>query len=288
MFEAAIRQMDLSGLSDWGPISFQEYCRANGVAAKRTAEFISVDNHRSLAPELKRAQCMVFRLGSPKGERNTHFGLSKCGGGWEDFFLMDKLLFAKSPQEVFIPTVSFRHLFPFYLLPSFTESSLVSLALASGLMAHALELDELSLPLAAATGQSTHTFHFRPRAETAKPWLHSKGQVEIDSLFAARRQGKETVFIVESKAAGELNSLAKHKLVYPLLAIRESVPHHMTIVPVYLRAVQRTDGCHFYVAECKLEEPADGGAPVLSHLHAVSVKHFVLQMLPRGSDRKQT
>lgn len=280
MFEAALKEMEKSGLTYWGPKSFQDYCKANGVTATRTAEYISVDSHKSLASELKQAQCMVFRLGSPKGERNTHFGLSKCVGGWGDFFLMDELLFADSSPEMFIPTVSFRHLFPFYLLPFFTETSLVNLALASGLMAHALGLDEPSLPLAAATGQSTHTFHFRPRAEAAKPWLHSKGQVEIDSLFAARRRGKETVFIVESKAAGELDSLAKHKLVYPLLAIRDSVPHYMDIVPVYLRAVQRADGCHFYVAECNLPEPADGGAPVLSDLQTVSAKHYVLRLLP--------
>ena len=278
MFECALEEMKKSGLPHWGPKSFQGYCNDRGVKAPKTADYISIDSRKSLAPELRNAQCMVFRLGAPEGERNTHFGLAKCSHGWGDYFLLDDTLFGSLAPEVFIPTVSFRHLFPFYLLPEFTETSLVNLALASGLMAHALGLDEQTLPLATATGQSTHTFRFRPRIGMEEPWTHSRGQVEIDSLFIARRGGKETVFIVESKAAGELDSLAKHKLLYPLLAIRGKVPHYMPVIPVYLRVVQREDGYHFYFAECELAKRADGDLPVLTGLQAVSQKHFVLRL----------
>ena len=86
------------------------------------------------------------------------------------------------------------------------------------------------------------------------------------------------MFIVESKAAGDLDSLAKHKLLYPLLAIRGKVPHYMPVVPVYLRVVQREDGYHFYFAECVLAESAGDDVPVLSDLRAVSKKHYVLRL----------
>jgi hypothetical protein len=278
MFESALEEMKKTGLPHWGPKSFQGYCMANSVKAPKTAEHISIDSQKGLAPGLRNAQCMVLRLGIPEGEKNTFFGLSKCVNGWGDYFLLDDVLFEGVAPEMFIPTVSFRHLFPFYLLPAFTETSLVNLALASGLMAHALGLDEQTLPLAAATGQSTHTFRFRPRIGMEEPWTHARGQVEIDSLFAARRGGKETVFIVESKAAGGLDSLAKHKLLYPLLAIRGKVPHYMPVVPIYLRVVPKEDGYHFYFAECELALPVDGDVPVLTDLHAVSQKHFVLRL----------
>jgi hypothetical protein len=281
MFEAALKEMEESGRPYWGPSSFQGYCMAQGLTAKKTADHISIDSQARLAPELKNAKCIVLRLGAPEGERNTHFGLSQCATGWDDYFLFDEEVFGTAVPEMFIPTVSYRHLFPFCLLPAFTETSLINLALASGLMAHALGLDEPSLPLATATGQSTHTFYFRPRIEARPPWLHSRGQVEIDSLFSARRGGQETVFLVESKASATIDSLAKHKLVYPLLAIRNQVPRYMDIVPVYLRAVESADGLHFYVAECRFADPEDGGAPVLADLRTVSAKHFVLRLPTR-------
>jgi hypothetical protein len=249
MFQHALDQMGDSPC--WGPRSFQGYCQEFGATAN-TAQSISVDSLSRLHPSLKEKKCMVFRLGIPDGEIHTHFGLAKCTNGWGDYFLLDNELFAGAAPELFIPPVSFRQLFPFYLLPTFTETSLVALALASGLMATALGLDEASAPLAAATGQSTFSFQFRPRAGADQPWRHSKGQVEIDSLFTARRNGKETVFIVESKAGEGLDSLAKHKLLYPLQAIRGEVPRYMPIVPVYLRVVDREDGYHFYFAECAL------------------------------------
>ena len=95
---------------------------------------------------------------------------------------------------MFIPMVPFRHLFPFSLLQRFTETSLVNLALASGLMAHALQLDDQTLPLATATGQSTFSFRLSSSRTHSGLWEHARGQVEIDSVFSARRGGKETDF----------------------------------------------------------------------------------------------
>lgn len=274
MFEPALQEMRKSGLTHWGPRSFQEYCKANQLPEGDTARLISVDSRARLRRELVEAKCMVFRLGAPGGERNTRFGLAKLVEGWDDYFFVDEVLFGGLAPEMFIPTAPARHLFPFSLLRVFTETSLVNLALASGLMAHALGLEEGNLPLASATGQSTFSFDFRAH-EHAESWPHTRGQVEIDALFTARRGGKETVFVLESKAGAELDSLAKHKLLYPMLAIRQKVPRYMAVVPVYLRVVRQADGYHFYFAECALEG-GGGEIAVLRKLRPVAMSHFVM------------
>ena len=150
-------------------------------------------------------------------------------------------MFADARPELFIPPVSMRQLFAFTLLPKFTETSLVNLAIASGLLSHALGLDDATLPSAPATGQGTYSFTFSPHAELGVTWLHSKGQVEIDAAIIAKRRGEETLFVVEAKVGDDFDSLAKHKLLYPALALRGGVPEYMPLVPVYIR-VLRTDG----------------------------------------------
>jgi hypothetical protein len=85
-------------------------------------------------------------------------------------------------------------------------------------------------------------------------WTHRLGQVEIDSLFFANRNGKQVVLAVEAKRSDSFDSLAKHKLVYPYLALRNSLPSSMPIVPVYLRAVRHGESWHFFVCECGFED----------------------------------
>jgi hypothetical protein len=203
--------------------------------------------------------------------------LAKSFNDWSDYFLLDDTIFRDAEPEMFIPMVPFRQLFPFSLLQRFTETSLVNLALASGLLAHALQLDGQRLPLATATGQSTFTFEFRPHEKISALWRHTRGQVEIDSVFTARRDTKETVFVVESKFAEKLGSLAKHKLLYPVLAIRSQVPRYMDVAAVYMRAIRAADGFHFYIAECRFGNDPDGVA-VLSTLSAATKAHFVLRL----------
>lgn len=52
---------------------------------------------------------------------------------------------------------------------------------------------------------------------------HYKGQVEIDALFVGRRNRQETLFVIEAKTSNNFQSLAKHKLVYPVLALSSNV-----------------------------------------------------------------
>jgi hypothetical protein len=168
-----------------------------------------------------------------------------------------------------------RQLFVFTLLPKFTETSLVNLAMASGLLSHALQLDYEALPSAPATGQGTYSFTFSPHADLNVTWAHTRGQVEIDAAFIAKREGNETLFVVEAKAGDEFDSLAKHKLLFPALALRNGIPEYMPLVPVYIRALRRSDGFHFYVAECILSHAADGIVS-LAGLVPRAVCHLVL------------
>jgi hypothetical protein len=278
MFDAALKEMGDAKTSFLGPQSFHDYCAREKIRNPRTAQYISIDSLSSLHKSLKKQNCMVLRLGIPSGEKHTHFGLVQCLSGWEDYFLIDKQIFKETLPELFIPSVSSKQLFPFTLLPAFTETSLVNLALASGLMAYALGIEDQQLPLAPATGQSTFSFEFRPRKDMSLAWYHSKGQVEIDSLFTAKRDGKETVFVVECKAGANHDSLAKHKLLYPVLAINTKVPPYMPIVPVYIRVITKPDGYHFYFCECNVPKKEKSLVPILSEMQPVSQKHFVLRI----------
>jgi len=86
-------------------------------------------------------------------------------------------------------------------------------------------------------------------------WHHDKGQVEIDAVMFARRGGRRTLFVVEAKKGKRANSLAKHKLVYPALALSghpaiRSFESDVDIVPVYLRAWSEGDQIHYQITEC--------------------------------------
>jgi len=216
---------------------------------KDTATAISVDSRRKLSKDLVESHVMVFRLGHHPGTNHTAFALARTRDGWNDFFLEDAHLFSSLAIRSFDASRCNQDLTAFRFLPRLTEPSLVNLALASGLLGKALELDEAGTPIVPATGQSTYTFDVQPFAD-GPSWSHRQGQVEIDSLFCASRNGKQVVFAVEAKRSDAFDSLAKHKLVYPYLALRHSLPSSIQIVPVYLRAVRDEDSWIFFVCEC--------------------------------------
>lgn len=281
MFEAALESMAKEGALTFGPKSFQQYAGENGLANADTAQAISVDSLRRLPAELRDAGAMVFRLGAAAGTQNTQFALAKSLDGWGDYFLMDDSVFSSASAEVFIPSVSMKELFAFQLLPALTETSYVNLALASGLLAHALRLDDQRSAHVPATGQSKFSFKVRPHSAHPASWNHHSGQVEIDALFVAQRGGKPHLFLVEAKVSKGPQSLAKHKLVYPLLALRESVPHYLPIVPVYVRAMAAKDGVHFCVCECRWKSD-NSSEPAISELNPFHAQRLVLPGYGRG------
>ena len=252
MFEPAIAEMRREGSASFGPMSFRGYLRQHNLPNKDTATAISVDSLSKLSKDLVEANAMVFRLGNNSGTNHTAFALARNRAGWSDFFLEDHHLFSSLNVRAVVTANSEQDLSAFRFLPKLTEPSLVNLALASGLLGEALNLDEPMVPIVPATGQSTFPFDVRP-FEEGPNWTHRQGQVEIDSLFFARRNGEQLVFVVEAKRSNAFDSLAKHKLVYPYLALRSSLPTNTPIIPVYLRAVRNGDFWDFFVCECAFE-----------------------------------
>ncbi len=248
IFHNLLQEMKANEQKVSTPQSFQKYLSANNLKAN-TAASISIDSIKKLPKLLKEQNTMVLRLGSRLGDKQTYFSLVKSNDV-NDFFFNDQALFGQLQPELFLPNVSIRSLFAFQLLPKVTETSVVNLAIASGLMAEALNLKDDKTIVVPATGQSTFTFSFKPLANESLVLEHINGQVEIDAVFVAKRDGKEHLFIIEAKHGDKLDSLAKHKLLYPSLSLLQKLPSSMPIVPVYLRSIKTEKGIDFYIAEC--------------------------------------
>ena len=183
----------------------------------------------------------------------------------EPFFLVDEQVFTDTP-DTFIPDRSMRALFPFGLLPKLSETSLLTLAHASGLMAEALGCDDSSIHMIPATGAGTYSFSFTVGGADPHLLEHAGGQVEIDSVCVGVRGGRNHVIVTEAKK-GTFDSIAKHKLAYSVWAVRSNIPDDIPVLPVYLRVVEQEDRLEFNVAECAIEDGRDGNPS----LHQVNV-----------------
>lgn len=252
MFDRAIKEIESTGKIVGGPRSFQEYAAGANSGNKRTAQYISINSFNDLTSELKSSGYMVFRLGSPKGSRHTEFALAKAVESWSDYFFIDTDIFPTHELEVFLPSTSTCGLFPYQLLTTLTETSLVNLAMASGLLTKALDIEQDNNQIIPATGQSTFTFDFQPTSHCSHVLTHNQGQVEIDALFVGKRKGKECLFVIEAKSGKRFDSLAKHKLLYPILTLQNNIPAFMEVIPVYLRTIKKEDHIEFNIAECSI------------------------------------
>jgi len=258
VFRPALDELAASDQSVFGPTSFRDYVSAHDLdASPRTPRYISVNAFEDLEPALRDADVMVLRMGAAPNGTGTAFLLVAASDSVGDFFLQDDEIFNDNPTEELPSLVERDRLLSFTVLPTLSETSLVNLGLASGVLSHALELDTTGALAPPATGRSTFTFDVRPHSDLESIVTHRNGQVEIDTLFAERRDGETTLFVIEAKT-GPRRSLAKHKLVYPILAIAESIPPEITIVPVYLRCRQTGETITFDVAECAFPDPRRG------------------------------
>lgn len=274
VFGPALSHMRRTASDTFGPKPFRDYLKEHNLSPRMTASAISIDSISRLARDLTEEKVMVFRLGSSSGRKITSFALARCRKGLADFFLQDADLFESVAVEDFSAADAHLNLAAFKFLPRLTESSVVNLALASGILGEALNIDDPRRPIIPATAQSTFTFDVKAYEDTPA-WSHYRGQVEIDSVFFANRKGKQTLFAVEAKQSAKLSSLAKHKLVYPTVALRSaSVKNPFRVVPVYLRALRKGSTWEFYVCECSL--PAST-SHVISSLNATR-KRRVLRL----------
>lgn len=258
VFEPALDEMRECGSPIYGPTSFRDYVSTHDLnASVRTPRYISIDSLSELDPELREANVMTLRMGSAPTGSGTQFLLVKAPDKVEEFYLIDDRLFDEEEIVHYQSPVDQERLLSFHLLPTLSETSLVNLALASGVLSDALELDETGSLMPPATGRSTFTFDVRPHSAYDKTFKHRTGQVEIDTLFAEKRNGETALFVIEAKTGRQHSTLAKHKLVYPTLALADSVPPEIDIIPLYMRCIQENDQLYFKILECVLPDPRE-------------------------------
>ncbi|MCF7994696.1 MAG: hypothetical protein K9L88_07640 [Chromatiaceae bacterium] len=280
-FSQALATHPKAGFWLYGPEVFRTYCRRHGLRAD-TASTISVDHARTLSKELREADTMVLRLGTghsdDEARGQTAFALVRhedCS--LAPFFLIDEEIFTGHP-ETFIPDRSMRVLFPFGLLPKLSETSLLTLAHASGLMAEALDCDDSSIHMIPATGAGTYSFSFTVGSDQPRQLDHIAGQVEIDSVCIGVRNGRNHVIVTEAKR-GPFDSIARHKLAYAVWAVRTNIPDDIPILAVYLRVTDRDQGLEFNVAECAIYDGRSG----VPSLHSVEpIRHRRLRLRSPG------
>ena len=277
-FTAALDELHTSGRPYWGPHNFQDYLKKHGLKAD-TARSISVDAHEDLDRELRERQTMVLRMGNHHG-RGTSFVLVRCDSVRSQFYLEDAA-FSRVPAQVKTQHVGAAQLAPFQVLPQFSEYALLSLVIASGALGEALGLENSRiLP---ASGHFTADFAVKPLAAEPQIFSHQQGQVEVDALFYGVRDGRPLLVVVESKRDGGLRSLAKHKLVYPLLALAPKVDPSIRLLPVYVRLRLQPPSGLGLVVELDLMECAFPENGALEELQPVRILRHVVHLdgLPR-------
>jgi hypothetical protein len=278
IFQPAIEELTQKDTGIFGPISFKEYAKAHHFDGLKTAELISVDFYERLKKSLKENDAMIFRLGKSSDGKTTNFVIVKIKEHLKDFFLFDDDIFFDKNPSTFLPITSIRKFFQFLILPELSESSFVNLGLASGLIGNALSLDDPETIIIPATCRSSFTFKFKPHTLEPIELIHENGQVEIDSIFIEKRNGKDTLFLIEAKSSfnrEQFNSLAKHKLVYPLLALSPKIPKDMPIVPIYIKVKKIEDGVTFDIAECEFPDPRKI-SPTIDQLKVVKHARYFL------------
>ena len=277
IFEKALSEMSSQGEPYLSPQSFKDFQIEHFGAHvyTRTAEAISIQELSRLAAPLRQRHVMVFRLG---GASTSMFALAQAPDRIEDFFIVDAELDSPS-REVFLPAVPYSDLFQFSIVGSLTEANAVNLALASGILGHALSLDEPSPRSSPATGQTTYNFDVVP-VPNGPTWKHDRGQVEIDAMFVAHRNGTPSVFVVEAKS-GQRGTLAKYKLTYACAALAGAgnLPTGMEIVPIYVRSWEEHGLVVYRIAECNsYRSKQDVGRRAVTDLQVTNVCEFSMPL----------
>jgi hypothetical protein len=273
-FTPALTIMESTASATYGPEPLKDYMADHFPGASfDTANLISVDDRKRLRSELIGAGAMVLRMGQ-QAKGVTDFALVRPENGISSYFIDDSDL-GVTAETTFLSRAAQRDLYVFELLHPYVESSMINLAFASGLLSQALELDSVGGLPPPARGASTYTFDVRPHSTIDVLWQHRAGQVEIDALFIGERNKRDVLFIIEAKTASGPRSLAKHKLVYPALALAPLVPADVDIVPVYLKMATSVKGVLASVVECSMPDPRLG-TPAIDELKPVRVARLRL------------
>ncbi|WP_394742932.1 DUF6997 domain-containing protein [Natronococcus roseus] len=230
---------------------------------------------------------MVFRLGHAPDGIGTAFALVQVEDQLEDFFIQEqqyptservRLDFTQRGQDVGLLNQQARDMLDAYrLLPNFSESSYVNLALSTGLLGRSLGLDGNVIGTAPTTVASSFSFGFRPHSTLTHEFYHNNGQVEVDAIIITRKQGRRTMLVIEAKT-GKARTLAKHKLFYPYLAVKNLASEDIDeIIPIYMRANTEDDKLTYDIYEGAVN-PAKGQQPAIDELTVTDDHHFSIQI----------
>lgn len=259
LFGPALRALSDSGEAYLGPIGFQRYCKEHGRTGVSTAAAISVDLYEDLAPELRAASTMVLRLGAVPGRAGTSFALVKAENLATEFFISDVPM-RGAPVVRLAAAANAGRFAPLRIFPNASEYSLLGVGLSAGAFSVALGLDDEEHAHLPISGHFTATFSVGVGHGIALQ--HGAGQVEVDATFVGHRDGKPTLFVIETKRGPPRGALAKHKLAYPILAMAPRLDPHIAIVPVYCRTWLDDDTAHFVVMECSYGDPRERPVPI--------------------------
>lgn len=279
--------MQATGDGIYGPRSFIGYLQEHGVdpSQLRTAAELSVDTRSQLSAPLAARDTMVLRLGRATDGPGTQFALVSVPDRLDDFFI-DEMRFPADDRETVDYTPEGDDTRPlgqevqdmldvYRSLPTFSETGFVNLALSTGLLSRALNLDAERIGTAPTTVASTFEFAFEPHPHRPTTLHHDDGQIEIDALVSTRRNGERVLLVIEAKC-GARQELAKHKLAYPALAAATSLSLDVDrIVPVYLRARPAAEGVRYSIYECS---DVSENRPCLTELHVVDDTHCEVRL----------
>lgn len=288
-WESALQELEKNGNGLFGPKSFRDYLEdiEEDPRDYRTAAEISIDTLRQLSSELRERETMVFRLGYAPNGAGTAFALVQLEDRLEDFFVQEhqypvservRLDFSQNGQDVDLLTPQARDMLDAYrLLPNFSESSYVNLALSTGLLGRSLNLDADTIGTAPTTIASSFSFEFRPHSRLSHELYHNNGQVEVDAIIITRKHGKRTMLVIEAKT-GKARTLAKHKLFYPYLAVKNLASEDIDeIIPIYMRANAEDDKLAYDIYEGAVNS-AEGQQPAIDELTIADDYHFSIQI----------
>lgn len=288
-WDPALRELKKSKDGFYGPTSFIGYLRDSNEDPGnfRTATQLSINTKQQLSRALKDHDTMVLRLGYASDGPGTQFGLVHVPGQLDDFFINESSVTSSNRQvinysseapDTFSLSQSAQDMLEVYrMLPNFSESSLMNFALSTGIFSRALNLDVEQVGTAPTTIASTYEFEFEPHPDRPTIFHHNNGQIEIDAIIMTRRDGERILLVIEAKE-GSPQTLAKHKLYYPALAVKNSLPADVDrIVPIFLRARSRSDLLQYSLYECT-GIPTGETHPALAGLRVVDNQHFEVRI----------
>lgn len=269
----------------YGPRSFPDYLREIGADPSRhRSAALSVDTRSQLPDRVAERDAMVLRLGRATDGPGSRFALVRVPDRSDDFFVDERAFPADDRVTVdYTPdgedTATLERAARDALdvhrsLPTYSERGFVHLALSTGLLARALDLDAPA-GLAPPTVASNFDFAFEPHPDRPTTLRYAGGHLELDALVSARRNGERVLLVVEARCGGRVE-VAKHAVGYPALAAATLPVDVDRVVPAYLRARPTRAGVRYSIYEWSAVP--SGTLPSLAGFEVVDDSHYELRL----------